>query len=147
MAHCEKFLTAQINSSAVRGLLDVSKSMNGALSVSGTISDTSIHYASTDEWNNKPDLIGKKGHIYVYNDYSTVKVNDIIVPVPNIKIGDGKAYLIDSPFITASVEDIVNLHITDATIHVSDEDRKSWNSKINCRINPDDPENVIFSNE
>ena len=58
-----------------------------------------------------------------------------------------KAYLIDSPFVTASVEDMINTHISDDAVHVSEEDRAAWGDKIRCYIAPDDPENIIFTQE
>ena len=147
MSYREKILTAQIHTAAVRGLLNASQPMVGVLNASGRISDAPIHYGSTEEWNSKPELIGQKGHIYVYSDHSETEVDGEIVPVPNIKIGDGKAYLIDSPFVTASVEDMINTHISDDAVHVSKEDRAAWGDKIRCYIAPDDPENIIFTKE
>ena len=147
MSYREKILTAQIHTAAVRGLLNASQPMTGNLNASGRISDTPIHYSTTEEWNGKPELIGQKGHIYVYSDHSETDIGGEIVPVPNIKIGDGKAYLIDSPFVTASVEDMINTHISDDAVHVSEEDRAAWGDKIRCYIAPDDPENIIFTQE
>lgn len=147
MSYREKILTAQIHTAAVRGLLNASQPMVGTLNASGRISDAPIHYGATEEWNSKTDLIGQKGHIYVYNDYSETEIGGEIVPVPNIKIGDGKAYLIDSPFVTASAENMINTHISDNSVHVSEEDRAAWSDKIRCYIAPDDPENIIFTCE
>lgn len=147
MSYREKFITAQIQSAAVRGLLNVSQSMTGTLNASGRISDTPIHYGSTDEWNSNPELIGQKGHIYVYSDYSKTEIDGETVSVPNIKIGDGKAYLIDSPFVTASVEDVIDTHIADTSVHISDGDRQAWGDKIRCYIDPEDHENIIFTTE
>lgn len=55
-----------------------------------------VLYNSTANWNRNPTLIAKKGYIYIYSDYSHVDDQDI----PGFKVGDGKAYLIDLPFIT-----------------------------------------------
>ena len=53
-----------------------------------------VHVNPTAVWNSTPQLIAKSKHIYVYSDYTTASGED----VPGIKIGDGKAYLIDLPF-------------------------------------------------
>ena len=105
--------------------------------------NSSVYTGTTEYWDSQSDLIGKAGFIYIYEDYSNING----IPVPNIKIGDGKAYLIDSPFVTASVEDMINTHIFDDAVHVSEEDRAAWGDKIRCYIAPDDPENIIFTQE
>lgn len=147
MAYREKILAAQISAAAVSGKLNVPQSMAGSLALTGRASDVPIHYGSTEYWNNQPDLVGKKSHIYVYSDYAETEIDGEMVAVPNIKIGDGNAFLIDNPFITKSVEDILKMHIDDNSVHISDDERDFWNEKIRCYINPEDPENVIFTTE
>lgn len=104
-----------------------------------------IHYGTTEYWNAQPSLIGEKSHIYVYTDYAVMDNNGDNIFVPNIKIGDGNAYLIDNPFITTSVEDLINLHIEDATKHITEEERTIWNGKVRCYLNPNDNETVVFT--
>lgn len=147
MTYREKFLSAEISAATVSGQLNVSQGMTGNLAASGRISDIPIHYGTTEHWNSLPDLVGKKSHIYVYTDYAETEIDGEMVPVPNIKIGDGSAYLIDNPFITKSVEDILNLHIEDNSVHISDAERDFWNEKVRCYIDPDNPENVIFTTD
>ena len=53
-----------------------------------------LHIDTTANWNAQADLIGKAGHIYVYSDYEVING----VAVPAFKVGDGLAYLIDTPF-------------------------------------------------
>ena len=65
--------------------------------------------------------------------------------VPNIKIGDGSAYLIDNPFITSSVEQLIQLHITDTVKHITEQERNNWNSKVRCYLSSEDNENIIFT--
>lgn len=147
MTYREKFLSAEISAATVTGQLNVSQGMSGNLAASGRISDMPIHYGTTEHWNSLPDLVGKKSHIYVYTDYAETEIDSEMVPVPNIKIGDGSAYLIDNPFITKSVEDILNLHIDDNSVHISETERDFWNEKVRCYIDPDNPENVVFTTD
>ena len=102
-----------------------------------------IHTDTTEGWNSQPLLIGKAGHIYIYTDHSTVDG----VYVPNIKIGDGKAYLIDNPFISLSLEEVLRLHSNDMTKHVTDSERDVWNNKVRCYIDENDAENIIFTTD
>ena len=143
----EKFLSAQISAAVVSGRLNVSQGMSGNLAASGRISDIPIHYGTTEHWNSQPDLVGKKSHIYVYSDYAETEIDGKTVAIPNIKIGDGSAFLIDNPFISKSVEDILNLHIDDNSVHISETERNFWNDKVRCFIDPEDPEKIIFTTE
>jgi hypothetical protein len=82
---------------------------------------------TTDEWNAERDLIAKKNTIYVYTDYSKDREGK---DVPNIKIGDGKAYLIDMPFAYSG--------------GVTQEQIEFWNNKIAVRLDDEDLENMVF---
>lgn len=147
MAYCEKFLAAQISAAAVSGKLDVSQSMVGSLATTGRASDIPIHYGTCEYWNSQPELVGRKSHIYVYSDFGETEIDGKIVAVPNIKIGDGNAFLIDNPFITASVEELLETHIADTSVHISADERDFWNNKVRCFIDPEDPDNVIFTTD
>ena len=106
-----------------------------------------LHFGSTAYWNAAPDLIGKKDHIYVYTDYAEIERDGEKIAVPNIKIGDGSAFLIDNPFITTSVEELLEAHIADDVRHITEEERSFWNNKVSCYIDEQDEENVIFSTD
>ena len=147
MNYREKFLSAEISAAAISGQLNGSQGMSGNLAASGRISDIPIHYGTAEHWNSQPDLVGKKSHIYVYSDYAETEIDGEMVAVPNIKIGDGSAFLIDNPFISKSVEDILNLHIDDNSVHISETERDFWNKKVRCFIDPEDNENVIFTTD
>ena len=108
------------------------------------ISDN-IHFGTTAYWNSQSTLIGKNNHIYVYTDYTTITSDGEIKNVPNIKIGDGNAYLIDNPFITTSVEQLINLHINDTTQHITAEERTIWNDKIRCYLSENNNETIVFT--
>ncbi len=104
-----------------------------------------IHIGTTEMWNTQIELIGKAGHIYIYTNYASVNKGGVTVNVPNIKIGDGKAFLIDNPFITTSVEELLSLHINDISKHVTSVEKDSWNNKVRCYISESDSENIVFA--
>lgn len=104
-----------------------------------------IHYGTTAYWNSQSTLVGENNHIYVYTDYTTITSNGETKNVPNIKIGDGNAYLIDNPFITTSVEQLINLHINDTTQHITAEERTIWNNKIRCYLSENNNETIVFT--
>lgn len=97
---------------------------------------------TTEEWNSDISYIPNKGYICVYSDYSTKEDK----PIPAIKIGDGTSYLIDLPFVTnGAIEETLSNHINDMTRHITSAERESWDNKISCYIDKDNPEQVIFS--
>lgn len=104
-----------------------------------------IHYGTTAYWNSQSTLIGENNHIYVYTDYTTITSNGEIKNVPNIKIGDGNAYLIDNPFITTSVEQLINLHINNTIQHITAEERAIWNDKVRCYLSENNNETIVFT--
>ena len=80
---------------------------------------------TTDEWNALVDLVSIKNAVYIYTDYKVVDG----VSFPSIKIGDGLAYVIDLPFVTAEDK------------RISSADIANWNNKVAVMING---ENLIF---
>lgn len=99
---------------------------------------SNVHIDTEANWNAQLDLIGKKGHLYVYSDHDTL--ND--EPVPAIKIGDGLAYLIDIPFVDSSL-----YHIKNGDIHVTLEDKNFWNNKVRCYMSEVVGEQLIFTTD
>ena len=97
-----------------------------------------IFYDTTANWNSKPSLIGKKGCVYIYSDYKKNAQNQDIA---GVKIGDGLAYLIDSPFISEILYD----HVDNKVIHISQNEREFWNAKVRCQIDPEDEQRIIFT--
>lgn len=85
---------------------------------------------TTEGWNSQPLLISAKDTVYVYTDYATSEGQDI----PNIKIGDGNAYLIDLPFLVSDC-------------NVTPEDIEKWNNKVSAFLDPLDEENLILSTD
>ena len=105
----------------------------------------SIIYVKTTDWNYQPDLIGEEGTIYIYSDYQTTIIDGVEKTTPGIKIGDGKAYLIDTPFIAQDQQALFQ-HISNSEIHTNSSEKNFWNQKITGFMDTQDPENLIFSN-
>ena len=59
---------------------------------------------TTAHWNQNIHFIPLNGEAVIYTDYRTIENDDgTTTVIPGIKIGDGKAYLIDLPFVTDGV--------------------------------------------
>lgn len=105
-----------------------------------------IYYDTTEHWNAIPDLIAKRGAIYVYNDKTVIR-DDIgnVKFVPGLKIGDGTSYLIDMAFVGDEEIFALSEHIADPVAHVTTEEREFWNNKITGFLSPDDSETLVLS--
>lgn len=104
------------------------KHLNGTISGRSSGGKKEIISKTTSEWNSTPTLVSVKDTIYVYTDYSE-QGGDLI---PNFKIGDGRAYLIDLPFVVPEGSTITQEQID------------FWNGKVSVMQDPYDPENIIF---
>lgn len=106
-----------------------------------------IRNKTTAEWNSIPMLISEEGAIYIYSDYKTIKRDDQIITVPGIKIGDGNAYVIDLPFISdPEVESITTVsQAVDRINGILEERIPFWDNKVTTMLNPDNPEELIFT--
>ena len=66
------------------------------------IQKTNLTYQSksTQQWNSTPFLMSEANVLYIYDDYKKI-IDDYgnEVFIPGLKVGDGKAYLIDLPFL------------------------------------------------
>lgn len=85
-----------------------------------------IYRDTVSGWNAQTTLISEENAIYVYTDYDTDSQGNV---VPGIKIGDGLAYLIDMPF----VDEVMQEHIADTVIHVTQADKDNWNNKVSVQ--------------
>ena len=109
-----------------------------ALNTAISSGDKEVFYGTTAYWNNQPQLVPIQGCLYVYSDYATDAQGN---NVAGIKVGDGTSYLIDMPFIDA----LYNEHIANTAIHVSSDDRSSWEDKVTCDIDPYTLNTLIFT--
>ena len=102
-----------------------------------------IAYNTTEGWNDQLGMIGEANTLYVYTD----AFEEDGVLIPNFKIGDGKSYLVDAPFITQTVLEELHNHINDHVIHVSAEDRERWDNKVRTYRSQADGENLVFTTD
>ena len=89
-----------------------------------------IYRDSTSNWNKQRDLIAEKACLYVYSDYDTIEVDGVTKEIPGLKIGDGTTYLIDLPFVSDKIEQVLLNHIDDNNIHITESERETWNNKV-----------------
>lgn len=92
-------------------------------------------------WNRQKDLVSKKDLIYIYTDYRQETVDGETKYIPGVKVGDGKAYLIDLPFTDA----LLVTHMNDMSMHVTAEERAFWNSKVRAYTAAEDDGNLILT--
>lgn len=97
---------------------------------------------TTENWNKKASLISELNTVYVYVDHQTKTDEEgKEVWIPGIKIGDGKAYLIDLPF----SDELMIAHINDLGIHVTPEEKKFWNNKVRTYMDTVEGEQLVFT--
>lgn len=113
------------NRDTIDGRVSVKVPISGGV-YSGQKYIKQIVSGTTEYWNSQVMLISHKDVAYVYTDWSVIDG----VEVPNIKVGDGKAYLIDLPFIGGA--------------GVTPEQIEFWNNKVSVMIDPGNAENAIF---
>lgn len=107
---------------------------------------------TTSQWNAMVGFVPLKGEQIVYLDYKP-NPDSPGTFIPGVKIGDGDAFLVDLPFIY----DITNLeqqvtdlqngltdHINHVSMHVSTNDRTTWNSKVTTSYTESDEELQFF---
>ena len=97
---------------------------------------------TTENWNKQASLISDLNTIYVYVDHQTKTDEEgKEVWIPGIKIGDGKAYLIDLPF----SDELMIAHINDLGIHVTPEEKEFWNNKVRTYMDTVEGEQLVFT--
>lgn len=89
---------------------------------------------TTEKWNEHLDFIPREGEIIVYTDYGRRTENGEDFLIPGIKIGDGKAYLVDLPFVGSSdraeILQALEAHMNDSVAHITAQERTRWNNKL-----------------
>lgn len=107
---------------------------------------------TTANWALQTEFIPLEGEIIVYSDYAQTNVNGVTVYVPNFKIGDGKAYCVDLPFVSDDIREALAAHLNNTNVHVTAEEKAFWNNKVRCYIDYEeqseyvvDSENLIFT--
>ena len=119
--------------------------------MSGTI-NTRIQQKrdSTANWNAALGFIPLQGELIIYNDYKTIE-KEIdgelrTVQIPGIKIGDGRAYVQDLPFIDEELRDRIMVHINNPDIHVTLQEKLFWNNKLNVDDNAELVDGALIFN-
>ena len=71
--------------------------------------------------------------LVVYTDYQVITDPETGKKtfIPNFKIGDGNAYLIDKPFVGDDIRNILQEHMEDTGMHLQPGERDFWNNKLN----------------
>lgn len=83
------------------------------------------------EWAAAIGYVPEEKEIIIYTDYETVVENNETLLVPNIKIGDGSAYVQDLPFIDKVLRQDLIDHINNSSVHVTPAEKAFWNNKLN----------------
>ena len=97
---------------------------------------------TTENWNKKASLISELNTVYVYVDHQTKTDEEgKEIWIPGIKIGDGKAYLIDLPF----SDELMIAHTNDLGIHVTPEEKEFWNNKVRTYVDTVKGEQLVFT--
>lgn len=115
-----------------RKVIDHSKLSNLDYLTSGHTGFAGIEFGTTDYWNSQTTYIPPQGMIVVYSDYAKDEQGK---DIPCFKIGSGNDYLIDLPFIAENINEILEEHVNNRVIHITEEERTFWNKKINVRVN------------
>ena len=101
---------------------------------------------TTSHWTALTGFVPLEGEIIVYTDrYTDTDDDGNTIYYPGIKIGDGKAFCVDLPFVddyeTQQILEQLQDHINDSSIHTSIEEKTNWNNKISCSVSD---ERLIF---
>ena len=108
-----------------------------------------IYYSNSKEnWDLNPNFLSEKNVLYIYTNYAIVNNDDKEIAIPGLKIGDGKSYLIDLPFVndSSNFNEILIDHINNNVIHISAADRLFWNNKLNLTLREQE-QNLILNRE
>lgn len=130
----------EVNNNHIPVSAEVSKNV---ISVSAAVTgggSSKILYDTTEHWNALPQLVSKKGYLYIYSDYKTDSEGKHIA---GIKVGNGVNFLIDMPFEDMLLEE----HVNDMTIHITAAERQFWNNKITTSDALVQGTNLIFTKD
>jgi hypothetical protein len=133
-------IAPEVNHNHIPVSADVSKNV---ISVSAAVTgggSSKILYDTTEHWNARPQLVSKKGYLYIYSDYKTDSEGKQIA---GIKVGNGVNFLIDMPFEDTLLEE----HVNDMTIHITAAERQFWNNKITTSDALVQGTNLIFTKD
>lgn len=84
-------------------------------------SELPMYFGTTAEWAARTDLVSEQNAFYVWTDYKEIDGQYIA----GMKLGDGRAYVVDLPFMDAQFQS----HASNTDIHVTSEEKAFWNAK------------------
>lgn len=99
----------------------------------GHLDSIGIYHGTTAYWESQKGYIPEKGSIIIYSDYTQKTIGGRKVDIPGIKIGSGNAYIQDLAFVGDADYSSIMEHVTNDDIHITDNERKKWNNKLNVR--------------
>lgn len=105
-----------------------------------------VYYDTTANWNLQRDLIAERGAIYIYSDYTYIDDGyGNLIPIAGLKVGDGTSYLIDMPYASGADSETLLRHISNHDIHITNEERASWNNKVTAFMDSSNPDTLVLS--
>lgn len=107
---------------------------------------SNVYYDTTAHWDQQASLIGERGVVYIYSDHEWIE--DEVgnrIPVAGIRIGDGNAYLKDTPFITDAMTWAIINHVSNSSVHVTPQEKVFWNNKVSGFLDRQESETLILS--
>ena len=141
----EKLGASFKNNSHLRAGFSSDKEMNSTFGSTVIIHEgpggDCIYSDTTAHWNANPKLISEKNKAYVYLDHESIEEDGKTKWIPGVKIGDGKAYLIDLPF----TDEVMIAHIRNLGIHVTPEEKEFWNNKVRTYMDTVEGEQLVFT--
>ena len=102
------------------------------------INGKTIYADTIINWKANPSFIPNKGDIIIFFDKTKIVEDGKEIDIPGFKIGDGKAYNIDLPFVGDDIVEQLLAHINDTVRHITAQERTFWNNKINCEDTVED---------
>lgn len=100
---------------------------------------------TTAYWDAHATIIPKKDDIYIYEDVQVTDKDGNTVTTPMIKIGTGREYLGNLPFVGQYTMERLESHIADNGRHVNPGERDRWNNKLNINDFAIDDDTIIFN--
>lgn len=101
-----------------------------------------IKHDTTANWEDNPLFVPFSGEFIVFSDAFQKKDGTLL---PGVKVGDGSTTVLELPFISSDfeeIQDIIDDHINNTVVHITQEERERWNDKVDCRY--DEDETLLF---
>lgn len=105
---------------------------------------------TTANWNAARGMVPLAGEVIIYTDYKTIQKEidgeSTQVYVAGVKIGDGRAYVQDLPFVDEELRSRIMAHVNNPTVHVSTQEKNLWNNKLNVDDNAELVDGALIFN-